>query len=52
MAVEDLLTGKARQRFQRVITEDEMKRFLESSRERFGRDHNTAYVLKSRNTVP
>ena len=37
------LTGYVRQRFQRVMTEDELKRFLESSRERFGLYHNTAY---------
>ena len=37
------LTGYVRQRFQRVMTEDELKRFLEASRERFGRYHNTAY---------
>ncbi|HJA67286.1 hypothetical protein B5F07_03225 [Lachnoclostridium sp. An169] len=37
------LTGYVRQRFQRVTTEEELRRFLESSRERFGRYHNTAY---------
>lgn len=37
------LTGYVRRRFQRVMTEDELKRFLESSRERFGLYHNTAY---------
>lgn len=37
------LTGYVRQRFQRVTTEDELRSFLESSKERFGRYHNTAY---------
>ena len=37
------LTGYVRQRFRRVMSEEELRRFLESSRERFGRYHNTAY---------
>ena len=37
------LTGYVRKRFQRVTTEEELRRFLESSKEKFGYYHNTAY---------